>query len=446
MTLKVGIIGGGCAGLACATELIKKGVSVTILEKNNSLGGLAAGFRESNWKSSLEYFYHHWFQSDAFLKEYSKTWEVEKNIVFKRPLTVMETNAKITHEKAANANSSARDASQFVQLDSPISLLLYPNLSFFNKIRMSCALAYIKMQPNWHALERVTAQAWCERYMGKTGFNELWLPLLQGKFGEKWAREVNMAWFWSRLACRTPELGTYRGGFQKFFDDVEVWLRKNSVSIHKEQNEISVSFENNVWIVKSSGNTFEFDKLVIAAGPGAFASLCKKVAPNYATQVSRRNSLGAHVAIFSLKKNVGNAYWYNLRKNSSKPFIALIEHTNFVSREEYDGEHIVYLADYLDTSSVGWQRSDADTIALALKTIQSVNPNISSDDVIRARVFRDAYAQPVVGVNASKNIPPMRIAEASNLFHGSMDHVYPWDRGTNFAFELGKNLANEVLL
>jgi protoporphyrinogen oxidase len=428
MTLNVGIIGGGCTGIACATDLAQRGVKVTLLEKNSHLGGLACGFRSPNWNSSLEYFYHHWFKSDSFVHEYAKIYGLQNDIVFSRPLTVMETKQ-----------------SGFAQLDSPWSLLMYPELSWINKFRMAFALARIKSMKSWKKLEQVTAQHWCESNMGKEGFEELWRPLLRGKFGDEWAGKVNMAWFWARLACRTPELGTYRGGFQKFFDDAENYLSQNGVNILKEQKDIAVSQREGKWEVSTPGQKHVFDKLVIATGTGAFASLCGKVAPHYASKLVLRPSLGAHVVIFVLKKQVGKFYWYNLRKTAERPFLALIEHTNFVSSQEFGGEHIVYLADYLDTSSAEWYRTDAEITQLALKTMQFVNPEISADDVVNARVFRDAYAQPVVGINAAKHVPPVRISETQNLFHGSMSHIYPWDRGTNFAFELGKKLALEVL-
>jgi protoporphyrinogen oxidase len=301
------------------------------------------------------------------------------------------------------------------------------------------------MSKSWQPYEVVTAMQWCEQHMGKEGFDELWLPLLRGKFGDEWASRVNMAWFWSRLACRTPLLGTYQGGFQNFFDDVEKWLERNGVRVLKEQKNITVKAMNGGWEVATPHQTHTFDKLVIAAGAGAFAALCGKEAPHYAEGIVARPSVGAHVVIFSLKKNVGKYYWYNLRKTPERPFLALIEHTNFVPKEEFGGEHIVYLANYLDTKSAEWYEPDAITIEHAIRTLQFVAPHIARGDINNARVWREAYAQPLVGISASKHIPPIRVPEVKNLYHGSMAHIYPWDRGTNFALELGKKIALEIL-
>ena len=56
-------------------------------------------------------------------------------------------------------------------------------------------------------------------------------------------------------------------------------------------------------------------------------------------------------------------------------------------------------------------------------------------------MFRERYAQPLMLKDASRDLPPIRIPGVEGLYFGSMAHVYPWDRGTNFALELGERIA-----
>ena len=44
-------------------------------------------------------------------------------------------------------------------------------------------------------------------------------------------------------------------------------------------------------------------------------------------------------------------------------------------------------------------------------------------------------------MNHSKNIPPVR-TPVRGLYFASMSQVYPWDRGTNFAVEIGQRAAS----
>ena len=59
---QVTIVGGGFIGLTAAFELVKKGISVTLLEAEAEIGGLAAAFNVGAEK--LDRFYHHWFTND----------------------------------------------------------------------------------------------------------------------------------------------------------------------------------------------------------------------------------------------------------------------------------------------------------------------------------------------------------------------------------------------
>ena len=60
--MRVGIIGGGMAGLAAAYELTKQGHFAEVFEQSEFLGGQASTFEVSGGR--LERGYHHLFTSD----------------------------------------------------------------------------------------------------------------------------------------------------------------------------------------------------------------------------------------------------------------------------------------------------------------------------------------------------------------------------------------------
>lgn len=427
--MKVAVIGGGFTGLACASVLAKSGASVVLYEKEKQLGGLAAGFKELTWLSSLECYYHHWFKSDRFVRKFAELWDATDGLEFRRPSTVFQTQQN-----------------GFVSLDSALSLLRYPELRLPEKVRMGMCLAFLKMTRNWKSLEKHTAQSWCEKYMGESGYRAIWKPLLVGKFGEQAASDVNMAWLWARLHCRTPELGTFRGGFDQFIKKGESYLINNGVRVFKGFDSLSVDRLRTGWSVAASTHGVqEHDALVVAASPRAFSRLVGAHAPEHSARILGQPALGVQVVILALDSRLGEHYWYSLMRGSEQPFLAVIEHTNFVDSSEYDGEHIVYLAKYVDTHSSEWNQSDGHLVELAKTTCRLINPSFRDDSVIRSRIFRSEYAQPIVGVNASRFVPSLHVNGVPRLFHASMGHVYPWDRGTNFALELGDIVAEQVL-
>src|SRR3990167_1105804 len=118
--MKVAIIGGGFTGLAAAIELVDSGHEVTVFEAEKKLGGLAIGFRNPGWDWSLERYYHHIFANDKYIIEVAK--KVGLPALFKVP----KTNSLINGVEK--------------QLDSPLSLLAFSDISFLSRIHMGVGL------------------------------------------------------------------------------------------------------------------------------------------------------------------------------------------------------------------------------------------------------------------------------------------------------------------
>ena len=72
------------------------------------------------------------------------------------------------------------------------------------------------------------------------------------------------------------------------------------------------------------------------------------------------------------------------------------------------------------------------------------NPEFNPDWVRKTWLFRTTYAQPVPLVNHSRNIPPIQ-TPIKGLYFASMSQVYPWDRGTNFAVQIARRAARQML-
>ena len=52
--MKIIIVGGGIAGLTLAYQLVKKGLQVTVLERENRVGGLARSYHYDNWSTFIK--------------------------------------------------------------------------------------------------------------------------------------------------------------------------------------------------------------------------------------------------------------------------------------------------------------------------------------------------------------------------------------------------------
>ena len=428
----IAIIGAGFAGLSAAWDLAKAGQKVTILEASAEPGGLASGFKEPHWDWSVERFYHHWFQTDSNLLGLIDELGWADEVVFPRPISVMYYRGK------------------FYPFDSIPAALAYPGLGFgINKIRFGLVGLYLKLTNNWRTLEKTTTDAWMRKYAGSKVYESMWQPMMIGKFGETWHDKVNMAWMWARIHVRTSRLGTFKGGFQVFANKFAAKLAEKGVEIcyntrvsslqHLEDGGISVR-------LADGGEEKRFDQVLVTLSPGMMAKMAPDLPSDYLAGLLKLKSMGAVVMTVSIKHPLSpeGYYWYNIPKQAGFPFLSLVEHTNFLKPEYFGGDHILYIGDYLETDHPNFAKSDEELAEEFLPHLKKINPAFNRDWVNKIWVSKTSYAQPIPLLNHSANIPSIE-TPIPNLYFASMSQVYPWDRGTNFAVEIGRRAAKLML-
>jgi protoporphyrinogen oxidase len=427
---KIAIIGAGFGGMAAAWDLRRAGHEVTIFEAADYVGGLASGFKEPGWDWSVEKFYHHWFQSDKYILGLIQELGFQDKVLFPRPLTVMYHKGK------------------FYPFDSITKALLFPGLGFgINKIRFGLVGLYLRLTNNWKPLERVTVDAWLRKWAGKQVYELMWRPLVLGKFGERYYQQVNMAWMWARLKSRTTRLGTFEGGFQNFANLFAQKLRDLGVEIRLQTPVTRIDRDAETGKVIIHGEHDEpFDQALVTLSPEALSHLAPSLPEEYLHGLRSMKSMGAVVLTLALTHQLSEEgfYWYSLPKSAGYPFLALVEHTNYVSPEHFGGDHIVYIGDYLEPEHEYFRLSQDELLERFLPALTKFNPRFERAWVKKAWLYRTAYAQPVPLVNHSKNIPAIQ-TPIPGLYFASMSQVYPWDRGTNFAVEIGRRAARLMM-
>ena len=136
-------------------------------------------------------------------------------------------------------------------------------------------------------------------------------------------------------------------------------------------------------------------------------------------------------------------YWLNIN-DSSFPFVAVVEHTNFIEKEKYNNKYILYVGGYYKTINKIFIKTEKDLVKEFIFFLKKINPQYDfSKNISKYWVFKDYYSQPVVSLNYSKTIPKIK-TNIENVYWGSLHHVYPQDRGINYAIELGKKIVNEI--
>jgi protoporphyrinogen oxidase len=449
--MRVAVIGAGAGGLAAAYDLARAGHEVTIFEAADQVGGLASGFKADGWDWSVERYYHHWFASDRHILGLIAELGWQDRVRFPWPITAVY------------------DEGKFYPLDGPVSRALpglpwldrlpgagllsrglwvfkFPGLSLGDTLRYGLMGLSLLLAPSWKPYERVTAHEWLQRRAGARAYRTLWEPLLVGKFGPHYT-EVNMAWFWARVKARTPRLGTFEGGFQAFMDAFAERVRGEGVQINLNTPVSRIRSEPaGGLIVGAQGGETSFDQCLVTTSPGLLAKLVPELPPGYLDRLASLRSMGSVVLILALSHQLSEAgyYWHNLPKAAGFPFLALVEHTNFVPAEMFGGEHIVYCGDYLDPDHEYFRLEKKELLERFMPALTRFNPRFRPEWIRRSWLFRTPYAQPIPPVNHSQAIPDLR-TPVQGLWLASMSQVYPWDRGTNFAVEVARRAAKRMM-
>jgi protoporphyrinogen oxidase len=420
---KVAIIGAGIGGMSAAYDLIRNHDQVTIFDAEAYVGGLAGGFKEQNWDWSVEKFYHHWFLSDHFILDLIKELGWKDKVVIPHPRTVVYYKGK------------------FFPLDSPLAAITFPGFTFFDMVRFGFVSVYLRYLSKWKSLEKYTAHEWMKKAYGERIYSTHFEPLLIGKFGDHY-KEVTMAWFWARFKARTTRLATFEGGFQAFADLLAEKLKSMGVNFQMETAIERVKQTKGKLEVTIRGKKELFDQVLVTSSPFQMAELAPELPEEYLSGLLGMQSMGAVVLVLSLKHQFSKEgyYWFNLPKNAGFPFLALVEHTNFLSSEHFGGDHIIYCGDYLDNDHEYFRLSQRQLLDRFIPGLSRINPEFKLDWIKKSWLWKTNYAQPIPLVNHSQNIPAIA-TPIPGLYFASMSQVYPWDRGTNFAVQIGRDAA-----
>jgi len=441
--MNIGIIGAGITGLTAAYDLTKQGHAVAIYEARPQAGGLATGFRDERWEWHLDHFYHHWFASDADVINLIEELGARDRLFFPWPTT------SIYHQGRIYPLDSPVPALKFIplsQLHRAIRVLQFTPSPLIDRLRVGLISLYLTWTKNWRPLERVSADEWLRRAVGERAYDLWWKPLLISKFGAENYRDVNMAWMWARLHKRTARLGYFAGGFQGFADLLVERVRAQGGEMRLETAVRSVlpTIDGRLRLKTAAGDV-EHDRVIATCSPQEMLRLAPSLPADYAAKLDQLKSMGALVLVLALKHRLTEGhYWINVPDGEGLPFMGLVEHTNYVSREHYGGDHLVYCGDYAPPDHPYFGYSKEQLLETYLPGLVKINPDFGLDWVRASWMFTEKYAQPVPTLDHSRNIPALK-TPIPGLWLANMSQVYPWDRGSNYAVEMGRRVAREAM-
>ncbi len=310
-----------------------------------------------------------------------------------------------------------------------------------DRLRMGAALATLKAMPNPRLLEGQTALEWTRRWMGQRASEVVWEPLLRGKFGDA-APEIAMPWFWARVHDRTQALGYLRGGFQQLYDRMAGKVRRVGGETRFGESVVSVRRDGDGFIVETDAASERFDRVISTFAPRLTARLVPELPQEWRDRHEWGRAYGAHCLVLALDRPLTSVYWLNVN-DPGYPFMALVEHTNYMPAADYGDRHLIYLGNYRSMDDPLMTAPLETVLDEFLPHLERLNPAFDRSWLTDAWAFAAPFAQPIVTVDYADHIPPFR-SPVRNLWVASMYQVYPHDRGQNYSIALAERLVSAV--
>lgn len=433
--MNICVIGGGLTGLVTAYELTNQGHKVTLWEKRHFLGGQVATFEIAG--TLLEGFYHHIFTNDTDVINL-----IDK-VGLSSEMEWLPSKVGFFH------NDKIYD---FV---TPGDLLRFSPIALHNRFRLGLTSLYLRHLKDWHKLEQVTAKDWIIKFAGKQNYDVVWGPLLRGKFGEK-TEEVSMAWFWNKVHLRFGSrkgvhelLGYMKGSYGRLVDALSenitgsgstIYL-DHSVSriVHKEGKVAGIDVKS---IVDGTEEYFPCDAVVATIPSYDLLKLAPEMPQDYAFKLAQIKYQAALCLTLMLNRPFSHIYWLNISA-PAMPFVAVVEHTNFIEPARYQGKHIVYVSNYLSEDNILYGVDIKTLLKTYLPHLRLINPEFDLDWIEQSWLFRESAAQPVVTTGYSRLVPN-HVTPIEGLYLANTSQIYPEDRGMNYSVRLGYSVSRLI--
>jgi protoporphyrinogen oxidase len=418
--MRVAILGGGVAGLACAHYLAKGGHTPVVLETSGWLGQHGAPIEHDGLR--LDGFSHAIRNSDTALCGLLGELGGLGRIAWR------ETSSAVGVRGTFYPVTAARD------------LLRTGGIASRDRLRAGLGLAYATQLKRYALhLDEVPASEWLPRVFGRRVYEFWWRPVLEGRFGQ-YADEVPAYWAWRQLnayqAGRREVFGYIRGGIGWLAERLRrsVEARGGEVRLHATVTAVETGGMH--CTVELDGAEERFDRIVSTIAPGDLAKLAR---PRLARELPSLDvpHQGRVTVLVISRRRLGDFYQTALL-GDGQPFQRVIEATHVVSSESLGGRHLIYVRGECGPHTDAFKLPDDVVKKQALDTIRQWFPSYDVGAIEALHVSRDPVAEPITLRGQLSRRLPTRIPN-TRVMLCTAAQAYPrvvgWDSDVTLARE-----------
>jgi protoporphyrinogen oxidase len=427
---KVGILGGGPAGLGVAHELSRSGHEVTLFEAAPEFGGLAGSFRFGD--IDVERYYHFICEGDTPYVDWLDRLGLSSHLRWSESRTGFFYNGKLYPFSTA------------------LDLLRCEALTVPGRLRYGAFVLRCAATEDWHRLDGIPAKDWLIHNLGFDSYHVMWHPLLEIKFHE-FHDKISAAWIWHRIhrvvrsrgrSMERERFGYLEGGTRVLIDALVEGARSHGARLLASTPAERVLHDGKRvrGVLTRDGTEHELDTVVSTVPLPSFLDTMTDLPARYERRLREIDFIGVVCVLLRLRRPLTDNYWLNVN-DPRVPFNGCIEYTNLNPGVTGDGSTLLYVPYYVPHSSTRFGHSFDRNIEDTLAALAVINPSFSREWVLDAHVSRDRFAQVICKTGFDLLLPEQR-TPVEGLYLLESSQLYPADRSISGTLKLATDVCD----
>lgn len=426
--MRYAVLGAGPMGLMAAMELLRKGHSVDIYERDDRIGGMSASFDFDGL--AIERYYHFICKTDYPL------FELLAELGLSDKLKWTSTKMGYFYD------------GKLYKWGTPLALLSFPKLGWISKFRYALHVLATKRVTDWSRLNKVNATAWLRRWLGEKCYDVLWRRAFALKFFEH-TDNLSAAWIGTRIKrialsrknLMEEALGYLQGGSETLLAEMEKFILRHGGRIHLRKGIDQVlSEDDRVTGIVAGGKTIAVDAVLSTAPIQYVPRFAPQLPTEFLAKIDAVKNIPVACVILKLDRPLTENFWLNISDDGiSIP--GLIEYSNLNPESK---QSIVYAPFYMPKTHPKWSQSNEQLIDEVLGYLPRINPEFHADWVLARHCHRYDFAQTICPPGFYDMLPPMR-TPLEGLYMADTSYYYPEDRSISESLAVGRTLAQTAM-
>jgi protoporphyrinogen oxidase len=427
--LRVGIIGGGIAGLAAGHFLARAGHVPVVLESSAQLGGLGTHFEHRG--VSIEQFYHVILDTDADLRTLLDDLGLTDRLVFQKTGMGFLVDGVL------------------YGFNTPLDLLRFRALPLRDRLRTAMGALYItRLKRQALDLDDVPARDWLVRVFGPRVVERIWDPLLRAKFGEL-RHGIPAYWVWNTLTREkngSQEVKGYvRGGYRVISDALHKEIVASGGEVRTHSPVSGIDAHPGTVRVAAGGTTEAFDAVISTVPLPLLARMLGEPFRELVRLPQLQYQGVVNVVVVSRARL--ERFCWTAVVDPTFAFQGVVETTNVIPLDSTGGRHLIYLMNYCSPDSEMYQRADDLLKRQAVEGLAALYPAFDPAAVEAVYVFRAPHVEPAWTVGYLRRRPPIRVG-STRLYLCTTAHAYPkvtaWNTSVGLARDTVRTLTTDL--